>query len=174
MPEAVLIAGANGAGKTTFARHFVPLAFPQAEFLNADEIQREGGSMGSPLAAGRELIRRLEEAVSAGRDFAVETTLSSAQYARRIPAWQAQGYTTTLIFLEVPSSDFAVARVAKRVAMGGHNIPEKDIRRRYERGLALFESPYRSLADVWYWYQWNGQEYEIHQQSANAPRPGGD
>jgi len=45
MPEAVIIAGANGAGKTTFARHFVPLAFPNAEFLNADEILHEGGSL---------------------------------------------------------------------------------------------------------------------------------
>jgi len=172
MPDAVLIAGANGAGKTTFARHFVPLAFPNAEFLNADEIQREGGALSSPLAAGRELIRRLEDAVSAGRDFTIETTLSSSQYARRIPSWRTHGYTSTLIFLEVPSSDFAVARVASRVAMGGHNIPEADIRRRYERGLTRFETVYRSLADVWYWYQWNGQAYEIRQQSAKAPRPG--
>lgn len=169
MPEAVLISGANGAGKTTFARHFVPLAFPNAEFLNADEIQREGGAWASPLAAGRELIRRLDDAVSRGRDFTIETTLSSSQYARRIPLWRTQGDTTTPIFLEVPSSDFAVARVALRVAMGGHNIPEMDIRRRYERGLSLFETVYRSLADVWYWYQWNGQTYEIHQQSAKAP-----
>lgn len=54
MPEAVFIAGANGAGKTTFARYFVPLAFPNAAFLNADEIQREGGALKSPLASGQE------------------------------------------------------------------------------------------------------------------------
>jgi len=162
MPEAVIIAGANGAGKTTFARHFVPLAFPNAEFLNADEIQHEGGSLGSPLAAGRELIRRLEEVVAAKRNFAVETTLPSTQSARRFPAWRKQGYTTTLIFLEVPDSDFALARVALRVAMGGHSIPEDDVRRRYTRGLALFGTVYRSIADVWYWYKWNGKTYEIH------------
>lgn len=174
MPEAVLIAGANGAGKTTFARHFVPLAFPNAAFLNADEIQREGGALESPLAAGRELIRRLGNIVANERDFAVETTLSSSQYARRIPAWRTRGYTITLIFLEVPDADFAVARVALRVAMGGHNIPEEDVRRRCARGMALFESIYRSLADVWYWYKWNGEAYEIHQHSANTPQPGGN
>ena len=59
MPEAVCIAGDNGVGKTTFARHFVPLAFHNAAFLNADEIQREGGALESPLVSGRELIRRL-------------------------------------------------------------------------------------------------------------------
>jgi predicted ABC-type ATPase len=174
MPEAVILGGANGAGKTTFARHFVPLAFPNAAFLNADEIQREGDALGSPLAAGRELMRRLDDAVATGRDFAVETTLSSSQYARRMPAWRTRGYTITLIFLEVPDPDFAVARVALRVAMGGHNIPEEDVRRRYARGKALFESVYRSLADVWYWYKWNGEAYEIHQHSSNTPQPGGD
>jgi len=95
MPESVLIAGANGAGKTTFARHFVPLAFPNAAFLNADEIQREGGALESPLAAGRELIRRLGNIVANEHDFAVETTLSSSQYARRIPAGRTRGYTIT-------------------------------------------------------------------------------
>ena len=58
--------------------------------------------------------------------------------------------------------------------MGGHNIPEEDVRRRSARGMALFESIYRSLADVWYWYKWNGEAYEIHQHSANTPQPGGN
>ena len=58
-PEAVLIAGANGAGKTTFAREFLHVRYPGASFLNADEIQREGGALSHPVAAGRELIRRL-------------------------------------------------------------------------------------------------------------------
>ena len=66
-------------GKTTFAGPFVPLAFPNAAFLNADEIEREGGALESPLAAGRELIRRLGNIVANERDFAVETTLSSSQ-----------------------------------------------------------------------------------------------
>jgi predicted ABC-type ATPase len=174
MPEAVLIAGANGAGKTTFARHFIPATFPHAEFLNADEIQTEQGSRATPLAAGRELIRRLDDAVSAARDFAVETTLSSAQYARRLPAWRSLGYTSTLIFLEVPNAEFAIARVANRVAKGGHSIPEQDIRRRYSRGLALFQSVYRPLVDVWYWYRWNGEAYEVYQNASNARQSGGD
>ena len=145
-PQAVLIGGANGAGKTTFARELVPLAFPQARFLNADEIAREGYA---PLGAGRELLRRLADAVAARNDFVLETTLSSARYARQVPAWRASGYTVVLHFIEVPDADFAVARVAARVAAGGHAVPEADIRRRYARGLRLFEEAYKPVVDRW-------------------------
>jgi predicted ABC-type ATPase len=150
------------------------LEFPSAAFLNADESQREGGALELPLAAGRGLIRRLGNVVANERDFAVETTLSSPQYARRIPAWRTRGYTVTLIFLKVRDADFAVARVALRIAMGGHSIPEEDDRRRCARGMALFEKSYRSLADMWYWYKWNEEAYEIHQHAANTPQPDGD
>ena len=167
MPEAVLIAGANGAGKTTFARHFVPATFPDAIFLNADEIQREGPL--SPLQAGRELIRRMEALVARTADFAIETTLSSMGYARRIPGWQSAGYRVTLFFLEVPNADLAVARVAKRVAGGGHHIPETDIRRRHRRGLDLFREVYRHRVDQWYWYKWNDKAYEIHAKGKAGP-----
>lgn len=57
-PAAILIAGANGAGKTTFARQFLRVRYPGAKFLNADEIQREGAGFAHPVAAGRELLRR--------------------------------------------------------------------------------------------------------------------
>lgn len=74
-----------------------------------------------------------------------------------------------LIFLEVPSPDCAVSRVAMRVSMGVHNIPATNIRRRDERALALSQSTYVSLVDIRNWYRWNGQVYEIYQQSPKVP-----
>lgn len=148
MTDAALIAGCNGAGKTIFARTFVPAAFPDAVFLNADEIQRENRQILSPLEAGRELLKRLEEAVAIQRDFVIETTLSSGQYARRFPVWREKGYLITLIFLEVPSAESAIDRVARGVANGGHNIPETDIRRRFLCGLEEFRTRYRTSADL--------------------------
>ncbi|MFA7262546.1 MAG: zeta toxin family protein [Caulobacter sp.] len=168
MPDAVLIAGANGAGKTTFAMNFVPRTFPAAEFLNADEIQQEGDAPISPMAAGREVLRRLAGHLERREDFAVETTLSSEGYARMFPAWRARGYRITLHYLEVRSADFAVARVARRVAAGGHAIPEDDIRRRHARGLALFERVYRPAVDVWYHYLVDEQGPRRVDQSQNA------
>ena len=156
-PEAVLIAGANGAGKTTFAREFLHVRYPGASFLNADEIQREGSEFAHPVAAGRELIRRLGDLLDRRVTFAVETTLSSRNYVSRLQAWSAAGYFTTLHFIELPSADYAVGRVATRVAAGGHAVPEADIRRRFDRGLEMFTSVYKPLVDRWYHWRSDDQ-----------------
>lgn len=149
-PDAILIAGPNGAGKTTFAREFLQVRYPAASFVNADEIQREAPAFAHPVAAGKELLRRVEELVARRSTFAVETTLASRHYVRRLREWSVLGYRTTLHFIELPSADFAVRRVATRVAAGGHAVPELDIRRRFTRGRELFTSVYRPLVDRWY------------------------
>jgi predicted ABC-type ATPase len=119
VPEAILIAGANRAGKTTFARQFLQVLYPLGTFLNADEIQREDVRFAHSFAAGRELLRRLTALEAVGATLAVETTLSSTMYAGKLGAWSRRGYRTTLHFIELPSADYAVERVARRVAAGG-------------------------------------------------------
>jgi predicted ABC-type ATPase len=156
MSTAVIVSGANGAGKTTFARQFLPLLHPGVPFLNADEIRLESPAFRAPVAASRELLRRLDGAERARQSFAVETTLSSRTYLSRIRRWSAVGYATTIHFIELPSADFAVQRVAARVANGGHDIPEADIRRRFERGLKLFLGVYKS--EVPHWYHWSSDD----------------
>lgn len=157
MREAILIAGPNGAGKTTFARQVLRMRNPRMAFLNADEIQREAPVRNNPVAAGRELLRRLDRVERDGSSFAVETTLASRMYARRIKAWTALGHRTTLHFIELPSAEYAIDRVARRVAAGGHTVPEEDIRRRFHRGLQLFEAVFKPLPDRWYhWFSDDG------------------
>lgn len=166
MPEAILIAGANGAGKTTFARQFLRLKYPNGAFLNADEIHREHARFSHPVAAGRELLRRMAALEAAGASFAVETTLSSAAYARRFPKWSRLGYRTTLHFIELASADYAINRVAQRVAAGGHAVPEADIKRRFSRGLHLFETIFKPLPDRWYhWFSDNKGLHLVDQYS---------
>lgn len=157
MPEAIVIAGANGAGKTTFARQVLPALYPDVSFLNVDEIQSENPALAHPMAAGRELLRRLGEREANRESFAIETTLSSRMYARRIVFWRSSGYRVDLHFIELPSEDLAIRRVALRVAAGGHSVPEPDVRRRFRRGLALFELVYKPLVDEWYhWFSDDG------------------
>jgi predicted ABC-type ATPase len=156
MPEAIIIAGANGAGKTTFARQLLPALHPDIDFLNVDELQFENAALLHPVAAGRELLRRLAERERLGQSFALETTLSSTMYRRRILRWRAVGYRVYLHFIQVPSEDFALQRVAMRVAAGGHGVPDSDVRRRYRRGLALFAQVYKPIVDEW--YHWHSDE----------------
>ena len=114
--------------------------------FNSDEIQREDATYTHPFAAGRELLRRVAVLEASGATFAIETTLSSTMYAEKLRTWSRRGYRTTLHFIELPSADYAVERVARRVASGGHSVPEADIRRRYQRGLQLFQAVFQASA----------------------------
>jgi len=146
MPKLFVLAGPNGAGKSTSA----PLLLGRRhvrEFVNAGVIAKEEGV--SEIEAGRRTLERLAALAGAGRDMAFETTLASRMLLPRIQSMQRAGYIFHLTFFWLPSADMAVERVAKRVAAGGHSIPEDVIRRRYERGLENFFNAYSAAADTW-------------------------
>jgi predicted ABC-type ATPase len=84
-----------------------------------------------------------------GESFAFETTLAGRSYAPWLRRCVAAGYELYLVFLWLPSADLAVARVARCVAAGGHNIPEAVIRRRYGTGIRNFFHLHRTLASEW-------------------------
>ena len=151
----VIIAGPNGAGKTTFAREFLPREANCPDFINVDLIAA-GLSPFDParasIRAGRLLLEEIKRRVRRADSFAFETTLSGRNYARMIPGWRASGYQVKLIFLTLPSADLAVARVAARVAQGGHDVAEAVIRRRFESGFRTFKNLYRRLVDSWILY----------------------
>ena len=92
-----------------------------------------------------------------GESFSFETTLAGRSYARMIPRWQARGYAVHLLFLTLPDAETAMARVAARVAQGGHSIPEDVIRRRFAAGLHNFHSVYTLLVNDWMLYDNTGQ-----------------
>lgn len=148
MPTLIIIAGPNGAGKTTFAREYLADDERRFEFVNADEIA--GNLAVSDSKAGRMMLRRTDELVEAGADFVVETTLANLGYAQKIPVWRRLGYVVSLAYLRLESVEDAIARVRKRVAAGGHGIPEGTIRRRFGRSLKYFETIYRPTVDEWY------------------------
>lgn len=148
MPTLIIIAGPNGAGKTTFAREYLSDDERRFEFVNADEIA--GNLVGRNFDAARMMLRRVDELVEAGEDFVVETTLANLGYAQKIPAWRQRGYLVSLVYLRLDSAEDAIARVRRRVAAGGHDIPEDTVRRRFGRSLRYFEAIYRSIVDEWY------------------------
>ena len=144
--ERRVVLGPNGAGKSTSAPALLSNQYEALEFVNADDIAK-GLSAFHPekvaIAAGRILLQRFQELAEANESFAIETTLSGRGYARHITDLKRRGYRFELIFLWLPSVELAVARVAQRVALGGHDIPEDVIRRRYQAGLRNFFNLYR-------------------------------
>lgn len=151
-PRAIIIAGPNGAGKTTFAREFLPSEGQCPTFINADLIAA-GLSPFAPEASALEastiMLEQVRERVARRQDFAIETTLAGRSYLPMIRQWRQMGYQVELIFLQLPSADLAVERVRQRVAQGGQGIPERDIRRRFRRGLENFTARYRSAVSAW-------------------------
>jgi predicted ABC-type ATPase len=74
-----------------------------------------------------------------------------------IPQWKKAGFQVALFFLQLPSEDLAVSRVADRVAQGGHDIPEAMIRRRFHAGISNFHELYKPLVDDWRLYDNSGE-----------------
>ena len=154
-PHVVVLAGPNGAGKSTTAPVLLRGKLGVDEFVNADTIARGLSAFapeGVAIDAGRVMLRRLEQIAAQHRNFAFETTLASRTFAPRIARWMRTGYAFHLVFLWLPNAELALARVRERVLLGGHDVPEATIRRRYARGLINFFALYQPVATTWRLY----------------------
>ena len=148
-----IIAGCNGAGKTTASFTILPEVLNCKEFVNADEIAK-GLSPFQPesvaMQAGRIMLARMDELLQKGETFAFETTLATKSYKQKIEWAQANGYEVTLLFFWLDSPNMAKKRVAQRVAEGGHSIPSETIERRYHNGIANLFAIYIDMVDICY------------------------
>ena len=153
LPKLYIIAGCNGAGKTTASFTILPKILGCKEFINADEIAK-GLSPFQPesvaVQAGRIMLARMDELLQKGATFAFETTLATKSYKQKIEWAQANDYEVTLLFFWLDSPNIAKKRVAQRVAEGGHNIPLETIERRYYNGIANLFTIYIDMVDICY------------------------
>jgi predicted ABC-type ATPase len=151
-PNLYIIAGCNGAGKTTASFEILPNVFDCREFVNADLIA-VGISPFQPekvaIEAGKLMLQRIEYLLSIKSDFAIETTLSSKNYLKLIEKAHSFDYKITLLFFYLNSVELAKERVKSRVEKGGHSIPENVIERRYSRGIENLKI-YIEQCDDWY------------------------
>ena len=152
-PNVYIIAGPNGAGKTTFAREFLPQYVQCKNFINADFIA-QGLSPFSPqaagLRAGRLVLEQILNFSTRKMDFGFESTLSGKTYYSLLKQLKGRGYSLHLFFLWVPGVELSLARIKERVAKGGHDVPQADVRRRFRRSFSNFLKLYEPLFDSWY------------------------
>ena len=152
-----LIGGPNGSGKTTLARELIG-DHPEISFLNADDIQHKYDV--SPGRAGMMLLDKMEEIFSAHSSFAFETTLSGKLHNKFIKRAKSDGYKIVFLYVVLSSVEQNLARVRQRVALGGHDVPESVIRRRYDKSILNFE-PVAQMADQWELYYNGDKKYEL-------------
>ena len=152
MAQLYVIAGCNGAGKTTASYFVLPEMLNCKEFVNADEIAK-GLSPFQPdkvaIEAGRIMLNRIKDLMIQQVDFAFETTLATKSYVKYIQEAQTKGYKVTLVYFWLSSPELATKRVKERVMSGGHNIPEDVISRRYWAGILNLSKMYIPICDNW-------------------------
>jgi predicted ABC-type ATPase len=149
-PTCYVIGGPNGAGKTTFAMRYLPSIVSCRTFVNADMIAQGLSPLDArsvEAKAGRIFLRRINELVESGDDFAFESTLSGRAYTRLFRRRRESGYDIVLFYLWIPGVEFSAERVASRVENGGHDIPPDAIVRRYIKSLCNLFNLYIPLAN---------------------------
>ncbi len=147
-----ILAGCNGAGKTTASYTILPEILNCDEFVNADEIAK-GLSPFKPedvaIQAGRLMLERVQYLLQKGANFSIETTLATRSYAKLVHQAHSLGYEVSLLYFWLSSPELAIERVAQRVQEGGHNIPEQVIRRRYWLGIKNLFEIFMPIVDSW-------------------------
>lgn len=145
-----IIAGCNGAGKTTASFTILPEIIDCREFVNADEIAK-GLSPFQPekvaFEAGRIMLNRINELLDSDESFAFETTLSTRSYRGKVMDAKRDGYIVTLLYFWLQNTELAKERVMIRVSEGGHNIAPEVIERRYYKGIVNLFDIYLPIVD---------------------------
>lgn len=152
MPTPYIIAGCNGAGKTTASNTILPTILNCKEFVNADSIAAGLSPFDAEkyaFEAGRLMLRRIDQMIREKADFAIETTLSSRNYLSKVSNAKLVGYRVVILFFWLNNKSLAIRRIKNRVSNGGHSIPIDVIKRRYERGLRNFFDLYIPKSDYW-------------------------
>jgi len=135
-PSIWVLAGTNGAGKSSVGGVF--LRQSGTDYYNPDEAARRISKANPALSqhdanalAWREGVRQLQEAIRVRREHFFETTLGGNTIVGLLEEACREGIAVRIWYAGLASVDLHIARVAARVARGGHDIPEEDVRRRY-------------------------------------------
>jgi len=147
----VVIAGHNGAGKTTIYGERIAhaVAAHLAIHINPDEVEQAiTFDLGEhsltkhefEICAAKEATRLRQQCLDQETSFSFETVLSDPNQDKVgfMEEARRRGYLVVLMGVGLESIEKSKARVAIRHAKGGHDVPEEKIESRYERVLVNF------------------------------------
>jgi predicted ABC-type ATPase len=154
-PQVAILAGINGAGKSSSADPILRVGMGMPIFVNPDTIARGLNAFdpeSEAITAGRVVLEHLHDLAARRRSFAFETTLSGRTYADWLRQLGEAGYTSHLFYFWLKSPELAIERIAIRVRSGGHYIPDDTVRRRYSRSVRNFLELFRPMVTTWQVY----------------------
>ena len=149
-PNLYIIAGANGAGKTTSSFSVFPEILKCREYINADSIAKAISPFNpdsAAIEAGKIMLSRIDKHIEDKTDFAFETTLASISLLEIMRKAKSNGYRINVLFFYLNSFEIAYKRVKERVKQGGHSIPRDVIKKRYYRGINNLINIYLNICD---------------------------
>lgn len=154
----MLVAGVNGAGKSTFSQDPEVLAglardaeiAGPVDVINPDNETRRllAENPEWDLARANKAAADLCEAdvrrrIESGQgSFVIETVLSTDKYQAIVQRALEREWNVLFLYIALRTVEDSIARVAARVARGGHDVPEDRIRKRWPLSR-------RNIA--WYW-----------------------
>ncbi|MBN2185604.1 MAG: AAA family ATPase [Candidatus Krumholzibacteriota bacterium] len=149
--KAIIVAGPNGVGKTTFAKEYLKENI--IPYISADAIAEQmsdGDIRDVALAAGKKFFLELNNTIESGKNFIVETTLSGLSFHRAIQKMKHASYNITIVYIYLETPEICIARIKERTRKGGHHVPDIDVTRRFNRSIANFWKKYKIESDRWY------------------------
>ena len=168
-----VLAGVNGAGKSSIGG--ARIRDLGAAYFNPDEAARRIRSRNPALTqreanglAWNEGRRLLERAIGERKDFAFESTLGASTIPRLLAQAADRGAEVRVWYVGLDSPERHLARVRARVASGGHDIPEEDIRRRWDHSRQNLVALMPKLDRLWLYD--NSPEADPRRGKAPTPR----
>ena len=125
-----IVGGVNGVGKSTFIRTHKELHPSSGEIIDADQMTADLG--GDPLTGGKAALKKIRKCLRKRVSFLQETTLSGYKTNATAKKALEQGYTVHLIYIGLDTVEESLRRIENRVREGGHDIPRKDVIRRFQ------------------------------------------
>lgn len=126
-----IIGGVNGVGKSSFSGVLRRQRLDLGTIIDPNHIAAKEHC--GKLEAGKLAIQEVDQAIENGWNFTQETTLSGKRTLQTILTARQNDYQIRLYYIGVNSAEESLSRIANRVKKGGHDIPEKDVRRRYKK-----------------------------------------
>ncbi len=125
-----IIGGVNGTGKSSLTGVLKTQTTELGAIIDVDRITAEAGV--NAVKGGRMALERIEDCLAKNVSFTQETTLSGHKTEDTAARAKQQGYYVRLYYVGLDTPEECLARIENRVRRGGHDIPENDVRRRFE------------------------------------------